>query len=63
VGLELSNGALYRLRNGGAWGGRADDNLGAYFCQQTEKSSTTSHAAVESLPSPQPGSLAVRRRT
>lgn len=30
--LELSNGARCRLRNGGAWGGRADDLVGAYYC-------------------------------
>ncbi|GAA3001230.1 esterase/lipase family protein [Actinokineospora diospyrosa] len=31
-GLELETGAKCLLRNGGAWGGRADDYVGAYSC-------------------------------
>lgn len=30
--LQLDNGAQCRLRNGGAWGGRDDGYVGAYWC-------------------------------
>ncbi|MFE0028130.1 hypothetical protein [Amycolatopsis sp. NPDC059021] len=33
-GLELSDGAHCRLRNGGSWGGRSDGFVGAYFCDR-----------------------------
>lgn len=32
--IELADGAHCRIRNGGAWGGRADDLVGAYFCDR-----------------------------
>ncbi|WP_018682734.1 esterase/lipase family protein [Actinokineospora enzanensis] len=32
-GLELANGMKCVIRNGGAWGGRADGYTGAYSCQ------------------------------
>ncbi len=35
-GLVLADGARCRLRNGGSWGGRADDYVGAYFCDRGE---------------------------
>jgi pimeloyl-ACP methyl ester carboxylesterase len=35
-GLVLADGARCRLRNGGAWDGRADDYVGAYYCDHGE---------------------------
>lgn len=32
--LELTDGTRCRIRNGGAWGGRADGLLGAYSCER-----------------------------
>lgn len=35
-GLVLADGKQCRIRNGGAWGGRADGYVGAYICGQDE---------------------------
>jgi hypothetical protein len=35
-GLELADGTKCVIRNGGAWGGRADNYAGAYSCGQSE---------------------------
>jgi hypothetical protein len=36
-GLELADGAKCRLRNGGAWGGRADGYVGMYWCDRADE--------------------------
>lgn len=48
-GLELAEGAKCRIRNGGAWGGRADDFVGTYFCDRDNEFVLVPQTATENV--------------